>query len=779
MLVYDVSMLNAPIDVSREFTKVENIYFHSARIKSIEAEGLSGKIEWKRYGRKLRTSFNQVLFPFEKSIAWEFPPDYGEDKNLPFAVSFVSPRTIRIRMAAKSDTLKETPSLILDRVGTDDSWEVINNGQATICRNSWGTLTISHDPLQFQVWDREGKLLTESLHIHNVKSLINCNPMPFSFVRRASDLKRFMAATFSLAPDEGIYGCGESFTRLNKRGQRLVMWATDPKGAQTPEMYKPVPFFISSRGYGMFVHTSAPLTLDFGCSYDGASTIYLGDELLDLFIFLGEPKEVLSEYTSLTGRSPLPPLWSFGLWMGRISYKSEQEVRNVANQLRNYEIPCDVIHLDTGWFEHEWLCDFEFAKTKFDDPKQMIEDLHANGFELSLWQIPYFTPSNRLYREAIDKGYVVLDGDGNLPTEDAIIDFSNPDAVEWYKGLLRRLLEMGVAAIKADFGEEAPLHGMYASGKSGFYEHNLYPLRYGKAVFDVTKEVTGDAILWGRSAWAGSQRYPLHWGGDAENTYSAMAASLRAGLSLGLCGFSFWSHDIGGFVHMTPEELYKRWLAFGMFTSHSRCHGAPPKEPWEYSEEFTEEFRAIVEVKYRLMPYVYGQAKECAELGYPMVRTLFFEYPDDPTSWYIEDQYLFGSDLLVAPLFEPDEDGRRVYLPPGYWIDYQTHRVYEGSRWHQIEAGSIPVIVLVRDGAVIPEIPVAQSTKWMDWSKLKLRVFSYDATTARGLVCVPGEGLEEVEIDVKGVAEGSREVAFSSSSSTKWRVEVVKVLKDD
>src|SRR5207237_1492589 len=252
---------------------------------------------------------------------------------------------------------------------------------------------------------------------------------------------------------------------------------------------------------------------------------------------------------------------------------------------------------------------------------------------------------------------------GQLPFEDAVLDMSNPDAVRWYQGKLANLLKMGVGAIKVDFGEGAPLNGLYASGRTGLYEHNLYPLRYNKAVADITRETTGDNVIWARSAWAGSQRYPLHWGGDAENTNSAMAATLRGGLSFGLSGYTFWSHDVGGFVNRAPRELYRRWLPFGALTSHTRTHGAPPREPWEYDSAFVQDFRRAVEMKYRLMPYIYAQAKASAANGYPMLRTLFFEYPDDPTSWLIEDAYLFGSDLLVAPLFE-EADRRRVSLPP-------------------------------------------------------------------------------------------------------------------
>jgi alpha-D-xyloside xylohydrolase len=298
---------------------------------------------------------------------------------------------------------------------------------------------------------------------------------------------------------------------------------------------------------------------------------------------------------------------------------------------------------------------------------------------------------------------------------------------------------MGVGAIKADFGEAAPANGQYASGRTGFYEHNLYPLRYNKTVADITRQVNGEDIIWARSAWAGSQRYPLHWGGDSENTDAGMEGQLRGGVSFGLSGFSFWSHDIGGFVIRPPAELYRRWLVFGMLTSHSRCHGAPPKEPWEYGQEFMNDFRLAVEMKYKLMPYVYAQAKDCTEKGLPMVRALFIEFPDDPGSWLVEDEYLFGSCFLVAPLMHAQTTSRNVYLPAGQWIDYQTGRIYSGG-WHNIEAGKIPAVILVRDGAAIPLIKLAQSTIQMDWSNLDLVVYATDTQkSAQGLICLPSD----------------------------------------
>jgi len=713
------NVLNQPLDVSEEFARLENQWFIATESVAFDPANGQGTLRWKRHSRKPRLAFDQIVLPLEETKAWEFPPEYDQDPALSLAISFVTPRTIRIRLAARTVAGPDSPSLMLAGAPThSDAWQVRSETGRVVWTGPHGSLTLVENPWRLEFRNAAGQLLTETRQLADPRSLSNTSSVPFSFIRRGRDLGRQFAASFKLAPDEKLFGCGESFTRLNKRGQKIVLWTCDALGVQTPAMYKPIPFFLSSRGYGLFVHSSAPMTFDFGHSYDSTTTLHVGDDELDCFIFLGTPKEILSEYTALTGRSPVPPVWSFGLWMSRITYKSEAETREVARLLREQRIPCDVIHLDTGWFETDWRCDYQFSTTRFDNPARLIRDLQEQGFRVSLWQLPYFTPTNPLYREAIAKGYVVRDAKGAAATEDAVIDFSNPAAVRWYQDLLAGLLKMGVGAIKVDFGEAGPLAGLYASGRTGWYEHNLYPLRYNQAAAAITREITGESVIWARSAWAGSQRYPLHWGGDAENTDGGMAASLRSGLSLGLCGFTFWSHDIGGFVQKSPEALYRRWLPFGMLTSHSRCHGAPPKEPWPYGESFTDAFRAAVELKYRLLPYVLAQAKESAANGWPMLRTLFFEYPDDPTAWLIEDEYFFGHDLLIAPLME-ETTGRQVYVPPGTWIDYQTKLSYAGGQWHLMEAGKIPCIILVRCGAVVPHVPLAQSTGKIQWDKVE------------------------------------------------------------
>ena len=730
-------LLNAPVDVSGDFHEFANNIFTADKLGEFDPATASGTVQYQRNAWATAQAFDNMLSVLKPVPGNEFPGrEYAANPELPFALEFVSPRTVRVRMASGANFKRFDSLMLAGPVAHDGSWKYEKVSGGNRYTSAFGSVTITEKPWHIEFRDAQGKLLTRTFHDGDDNTFTP--RLPFSFVRRAADYSRSMAAVFTLSPGEKIFGCGESFTGLDKRGQKVVLWTDDANGVQNQGMYKPIPFFMSSAGYGMFMHTTTPITCDFGNSFAGLNSLLIGDDELDLFVFLGSPKEILGEYTTLTGRPPLPPLWSFGLWMSRCTYDNEKQVREISAKLRENKIPCDVLHLDTGWFETDWRCDYQFSTNRFADPVKMIADLKNDGFRVCLWQLPYFVPKNKLFPEIIEKGLAVHDANGNLPEEDAVLDFSNPNTVNWYQEKIASLLKLGVSVIKVDFGEAAPLNGIYASGRTGFYEHNYYPLRYNKTVSDITKQTTGDSIIWARSTWAGSQRYPLHWGGDAESTDDGMAAELRGGLSLGLSGFTFWSHDVGGFVGKESSDLYLRWLAFGMMTSHSRCHGQKPKEPWTYDAATMDKFRSIVELKYRLMPYVYAQAKDSSERGLPMLRALFIEFPDDPGSWLVDDEYLYGSSLLIAPLFHEGATGRNVYLPPGTWIDYQTGKNYSGG-WQKIEAGKIPEIILVRDGTVLPRIALAQSTAQMDWSKIELAVFAKDATKVAGQICLPSE----------------------------------------
>lgn len=742
-------LMNQPLDMSTDFRDLSNTLFFADHLESFDAKSGEGLVNWKRGHLMPRQAFNTNGAQPRKMRMLDFPfTAYENDPNLKFKIDFVTPRTVRIRMLTTPVEPKPAASIMLAKEpGRDGSWKVTETNDKIIYSSDYGTIQINKNPWRIVLKDKAGRILSQTAALSDADST-QVKYTPFCFVKRGSDNARRINPVFTLTADEMIFGCGESATGLNKAGQKVNLFVTDPQGPETDQMCKPIPFFMSNRGYGMFMHTSAPVTCDFGATYIGLNKMFMGDENLDLFVFFGEPKDILDEYTDLVGKPGMPPLWSFGTWMSRITYFSEKEGYDVAANIRKNKYPCDVIHFDTGWFDVDWQCDYKFSENRFQNPQQMLKDLRSQGFHVCLWQLPYFTPKNRYFSELIEKDMYVKNGNGELPYEDVVLDFSNPETVKWYQDKLAGLLNIGVSAIKVDFGEAAPLNGIYASGKSGWYEHNLYPVRYDMAVSEITKKLHNENIMWARAAWAGSQRYPLHWGGDAATTNTGLLGTLRAGLSFGLSGFSFWSHDMGGFVKSTPEDLYCRWIPFGFLTSHTRAHGAPPTEPWLYdSKRVQDVFRKSAEMKYRLMPYVYAQAKECTEKGLPMLRALFVEFPDDPGAWKVDDEYLFGSQILVAPLLESGMTGRTVYLPEGKWIDYQTEKVYEGG-WHRIEAGSLPIIMLVRDGSVLPHLKLAQSTAEMDWSKMSLKVYSADKKQAEGLVCLPADNrIQVVKVD--------------------------------
>ena len=744
-------------DMSTDFYDLSHTYFLADSLVSFDAAKGEGRVQWKRYRMAPRQAFNLNGYWPVRMQMLDFPDAaYENDPELKLKVEFVSPRTVRVRMlttpiepnekdqddvmfcdAFKAAIEREQARPKVKAHGAGVVWNTTDNGRTISYRSDYGSIEIQKYPWRLVIKDAKGRVLTQTRHIVDNDST-QVKLLPFSFIKRGSDNSRSINPVFLLSPGERIYGCGESFTSLNKVGQKVHLSVTDPQGPETDGMYKPVPFFFSNRGYGIFMHTSAPVTADFGASYIGAQRLFMADEQMDFFIFFGEPKDILYEYTEITGKSPMLPLWSFGTWMSRITYFSQEEGLEIARQLRAHKIPADVIHFDTGWFGVDWQCDYEFSKDRFPDPVGMLKQLAKDGFHTCLWQLPYFTPKNRFFPEIIEKGMHVKNAADGMPVEDAVLDFSNPETVRWYQSKIEGLMRQGVSTIKCDFGEAAPYNGFYHSGKGGLYEHNLYPLRYNKALWEqVERSHPGEGIIWARSAWAGSQRYALHWGGDAATNNIGMLGDLRGGLSFGLSGFSFWSHDMGGFVTASPEDIYRRWLPFGFLSSHTRAHGAPPTEPWLISESFTKAFRDCAEMKYKLMPYVYAQAKDCSERGLPMVRALFVEFPEDKGAWHVEDEYMFGSQMLVAPLMESG-NSRDVYLPKGKWIDYQSGKVYDGG-YQTIEAGRIPAIILVRDGSIIPHAPLAQRTDQINWNKLELKTYKAAANTCTGLLYKPGD----------------------------------------
>ena len=519
----------------------------------------------------------------------------------------------------------------------------------------------------------------------------------------------------SLETDEVIYGLGERFDSLTRNGRTVDFHNKDAVGTTSRRTYINIPFYLSTKGYGLFLNSSAETDWQIATTDLNAVQFGVLEGQLDYFVIAGEtPKDIIKGYCHLTGFSKLPPLWSFGLWMSRNSYTSWEVVDKIAKEVRENDIPCDVLHLDTAWFTEDWNCDLKFSEERFPNPKEHIKMLNDKGFKVSLWQYNFIPPreNNSNYHEAVENGYLAKDSQGKpyqLPeskkgswTDDVIIDFSNPEARKWYSEKIKGLMDIGASAIKTDFGEGIPEDAVYHS-IDGKHFHNLYSLVYNSTVFNASNE----NIVWARSGTAGSQRYPLHWGGDSQCSFAALAGTLRAALSLGLSGIPFFSHDIGGFIGTPDDELYIRWAQLGLFSSHSRCHGVGDnahREPWYFSQEALEIFRFYDKLRYSLMPYIYSQAKKCTETGLPMMRALYLEYPGDRNTRFIDDEYLFGESLLIAPVLKPLSKGRTrdIYLPKGIWHDYFTReKIVSDGKWitREIDLKTMPIYV--KDGAVL------------------------------------------------------------------------------
>ena len=555
--------------------------------------------------------------------------------------------------------------------------------------------------------------------------------LPLGFCKRDGRKER-ATLSFECKADECFAGTGERFMKMDLSGQTFYLKNQDGQGVNNRRTYKNIPFYVSSRMYGTFYHTCAHAKL----SLAGVSTRsveFMSEQaLLDVFLIGGDTvEEIIRGYRDLTGYPSMPPLWSFGVWMSRMTYFSADEVDDICDRLRREHYPCDVIHLDTGWFKTDWLCEWKFNEERFPDPERFIRGLKDKGFRVTLWQLPYVAEGAEQITEAREHHYICTltkqqkrEGSNFSALDYAgTIDFTDPDATEWYKGLLRRLLNMGVAAIKTDFGENIHMDAVYKN-MSPELLNNLYALLYQKAAYEVTKEVTGDGIVWARAAWAGCQRYPLHWGGDSCSSWDGMAGSLKGGLHFGLSGFAFWSHDVPGF-HTLPnfmnsvvaDDVYVRWTQFGVFSSHIRYHGTNKREPWHYPA-IAETVKKWWNLRYKLIPYILRESEKATKGGSTVLQALVFHHPHDRQCWHIDDEYYFGDDFLVAPVM--NSEGRRdVYLPEGNWVNFFTGERISGGRWlYGLEVPLELMPVYVREGAVIPVYPEhVECTDEMDLSK--------------------------------------------------------------
>lgn len=532
----------------------------------------------------------------------------------------------------------------------------------------------------------------------------------------------FMHEQLALGVGETVYGLGERFTAFVKNGQTVELWNRDG-GTSSDQAYKNIPFYLTNRGYGVFINQPEQVSLEVAAEKVNRVQFSVPGHTLEYFIIYGPtPKEILTKYTALTGRPARPPAWSFGLWL-TTSFTTpydEATVTSFIQGMADRDLPLHVFHFDCFWMREFHWCDFLWDRQAFPDPEGMLQRLKARGLRICLWINPYIAQRSVLFAEGQQQGYLLKRPNGEVWQWDlwqpglAVVDFTNPAARQWYADKLRTLLDMGVDCFKTDFGERIPTDVVYYDGSDPQRMHNYYSYLFNQTVFDLLREVRGEgeAVVFARAATTGGQQFPVHWGGDSDSTFPSMAESLRGGLSLGLSGFGFWSHDIGGFEGMPDAELYKRWIAFGLLSSHSRLHGSSSyRVPWLFDQEAEQTgqpnpitavdvLRHFTKLKCRLMPYLYASALDTVRTGVPLMRAMLVEFPDDPTCAFLDRQYMLGDSLLVAPVFAADGEVT-YYVPAGRWTHFLTGAVKQGPTWVRETHDALSVPLLVRPNALI------------------------------------------------------------------------------
>ena len=566
----------------------------------------------------------------------------------------------------------------------------------------------------------------------------------------AGEADAYIFDRLDLGVGECIYGFGEKFTTFVKNGQTVDVWNSDG-GTCTEQAYKAIPFYLSSNGYGVLVNTPDIVSFEVGSEIVSKVSVSVPGEALEYFIIGGEDlKDVLSRYTTLSGKPALPPAYSFGLWLSTsfTTGYNEETVHSFIDGMADRDIPLQVFHFDCFWMkEHEW-CNMEWDTRQFPDPPAMLQRLKDKGLELCVWINPYVGQRSKLFDVGKEKGYFVKNHDGSVFQVDlwqpglAVVDFTNPEAGDWYCGLLKELFEMGIRNIKTDFGERIPTNVTFHSGQDPMKMHNYYSYLYNKAVHNALAEFFGESetCLFARSATVGCQKFPVHWGGDCFASYEAMAETLRAGLSLCSSGFGFFSHDIGGFEATATPDLYKRWCAFGLLSTHSRLHGSESyRVPWLFDEESCDVLRFYTKLKGRLMPYLYAQAVKTHETGIPMMRAMVVEFSDDTACKYLDTQYMLGDSLMVVPVF--NEQGiAEFYLPDGIWTDIVSEKPYQGGKYRKQTCGYTQTPILARENSIIgfgsfdksPDYDYIEGTEFVIYSPADGVEFGADVYDSKG-----------------------------------------------
>lgn len=627
--------------------------------------------------------------------------------NLTIRISSPMPEVIRVQTYHHMGAFRKAPAFELN----------LDNPQDLTVEDSEETLTVTSGCLSLEIgkkdwymhYLRDGKVIAGS----GAKDLamIKTDWKGDCYELDGDLHNTYMRQQLSIGVNELLYGTGERFTPFVKNGQTVEIYNEDG-GTSTEQSYKNIPFFVSNKGYGVLVNHPERVSFEFATENVTKTAFSVEGGYLDYFFFNGPSmKEVLTRYTDLAGKPSLPAPWTFGLWLSTsfTTNYDEATVMSFIDGMLDRGIPLRTFHFDCFWMKGFHWSDFVWDADVFPDPAGLLRRIKAKGLNICVWINSYIGQESALFAEGMEKGYFLKRENGDVWQWDmwqpgmALVDFTNPDACKWYQNKLEVLLDMGVDCFKTDFGERIPTNCVYYDGSDPKKMHNYYTYLYNKTVYELLerKRGKGEAVLFARSATVGGQKFPVHWGGDCWSDYESMEESLRGGLSLLMSGFGFWAHDIGGFENTSTADVYKRWVAFGLLSSHSRLHGSSSyRVPWVYDEEAVDVVRTFTRLKASLMPYLYKTAIDTSRSGIPTMRSMVLEFTKDRNCHYLDKQYMLGDNLLVAPIFN-DESKGLFYLPKGIWTDFFTGEMLEGGTWFEREYDYLHLPLMVKEGSII------------------------------------------------------------------------------
>lgn len=702
--------------------------------------------------------------------------------NLTLEITTPYKEVIRVKAYHYKGVVDHGPYFDVDAEATSLDYE--SNEENIIVKSGSLSLVIKKKNFSMTYY-RDNELLTKS--VNNDYGYVKKDWKGLAYDQPTTK-NSFMLQNLSLSVGEQVYGLGERFTPFVRNGQVIDMWNEDG-GTSTYQSYKNIPFYLTSKGYGVFVNHPERVSFEIGSENVEKVGFSIPGQSLDYFLFNGPSlKEVIERYTDVTGKPALPKPWTYGLWLSTsfTTNYNEETVMSFINGMIERDIPLKVFHFDCFWMKDFHWTDFMWDERVFHDPKGLIKKIHDLGIKVCVWINPYIAQESILFEEGMKNGYFIKRLNGDVWQWDmwqpgmAIVDFTNPKAVTWYQSKLAHLMDMGIDTFKTDFGERIPVDVMYHDGSDAVKMHNYYTQYYNKAVFELVQSKKGknEAVVFARSATAGGQKFPVHWGGDCWSNYESMAESLRGGLSLLMSGFGFWSHDIGGFEDTSTADVYKRWCAFGLLSSHSRLHGSTSyRVPWVYDEEAVDVLRYFTKLKATLMPYIYGISVLASQRGIPSMRAMILEFNQDKNVQFIDKQYMLGDALLVAPIFNDKSIGE-YYLPKGTWTSYKTKEAVQGNRWMSEHFDYLDIPLFVRENTILPIGHIDNDSDYNYHKDVDLQVYQLVDGQSASRTIYNAEGYETLTITI---AREGHDIKVDVSAEEDFKLTFInaKVQHDD